>query len=80
MSVETLNIFQQLPHEILPEADADEASRQEFVKSFKQYIQSSILPGVKVAFDQRAAPAFQRQTGAAPDDRWKVREAMNGDA
>lgn len=80
MSDETLNIFQQLPHEILPEADADEASRQEFVKSFKQYIQNAILPGVKVAFDQRAAPAFQRQTGAAPDDRWKVREAMNDDS
>ena len=79
MGVENLNIFQQLPHKILPQADADEASRQEFVKSFKQYIQSSILPGVKVAFDKRAAPSFQRETGGAPEDRWKVREAMNDD-
>ncbi len=79
MAVENLNIFQQLPHPILPEANADERSRQEFVKSFKQYIQSGVLPGVKLAFETRAAPAYKRDTGKDADDRWSVREAMNPD-
>lgn len=79
MAVENLNIFQQQDHPILPEANADERSRQEFTKSFKQYIQSGILPGVKLAFEERAAPAYKRATGKPADDRWTVREAMNDD-
>lgn len=71
-----LNTFQQIDHPILPKANADETSRQEFVKSLKGYIQNSILPGVKLAYENRSAGAFKRETGDAPKDRWDVRKAM----
>ncbi len=79
MAVENLNIFQQLDHPILPDANADERSRQEFTKSLKQFIQSDILPGVKLALDERAAPQYKREKGEAPKTRWDVRDAMNAD-
>jgi len=79
MSVANLNTFQQIDHPILPASTADELSRQEFVKSFKGYIQNAILPGVKLAYDVRSAPAFAKSTGAAPKDRWEVRKAMLSD-
>jgi len=79
MSAANLNTFQQIDHPILPASTADELSRQEFVKSFKGYIQNAILPGVKLAYDVRSAPAFAKSTGAAPKDRWEVRKAMLSD-
>ena len=79
MSVANLNTFQQIDHPILPASTADELSRQEFVKSFKGYIQNAILPGVKLAYDVRSAPAFAKSTGSAPKDRWEVRKAMLSD-
>ena len=74
-----LNTFQQIKHPILPETSADELSRQEFVKSFKSYIQSDVLPGLKLSYDVRSAPAFAKNTGALPQSRWDVREAMKSD-
>jgi len=71
-----LNTFQQIDHPILPNANVDERSRQEFVKSLKGYIQQSILPGVKLAYENRSADAFKRETGAVPKDRWEVRKTM----
>jgi len=71
-----LNTFQQIPHPILPKADPDERSRQEFVKSLRGYIQGAVLPGVKLAYDKRSAPKFAKETGSPPKDRWDVRKAM----
>lgn len=79
MSASNLNTFQQIDHPILPMSTADELSRQEFVKSFKGYIQNAILPGVRLAYDVRSGPAFTKSTGAAPKDRWEVRKAMLSD-
>lgn len=71
-----LNTFQQNEHAILPKPNQDERSRQEFTKSFKQYIQQGILPGLTPIFRHRAAKAFQRETGHAPADRRDIRRAM----
>ena len=76
MSAPNLNTFQQLDHPILPKSNADERSRQEFVKSLKGYIQNAILPGVKLAYENRSAANFKQETGSAPKDRWDVRKAM----
>ena len=76
MSEMGLNVFQQIDHPILPKSNADERSRQEFVKSLKGYIQGAILPGVKLAYENRSAAAFERDTGTPPKDRWDVRKAM----
>ena len=79
MTENALNTFQQVPHPILPVATADELSRQEFVKSFKSYIQSDILPGLKLSYDVRSAPAYAKENGELPQDRWAVRKAMKLD-
>ena len=75
-----LNVFQQAPHGILPQATPDEASRQEFVKSLKQYIQGNILPGLGPVYQTRAAQNYARDKGRAPADRHEIRRAMVTDA
>lgn len=74
-----LNTFQQQPHDMLPRATHDEAARQEFAKSFKQFIQEGLLPGLKPVFTERAAKKFQQQHGRAPADRRDIRTAMEPD-
>ncbi len=71
-----VNTFQQEDFTILPKPNCDEKSRQEFTKSFKQYIQQRILPGLTPSFANRASPAFERKTGCAPRDRHEIRKAM----
>ena len=77
--MDMLNTFQQAPHAVLPRPTHDEASRQEFAKSLKQFVQGGLLPGLAGAFGKRAAPAFERQHGRAPADRHDIRRAMVAD-
>jgi SAM-dependent methyltransferase len=71
-----LNTFQQERHAMLPSMTHDEASRQEFTKSFKGFIQSSLLPGLTPVYRTRAAKAFERENGRAPSDRRDIRSVM----
>jgi SAM-dependent methyltransferase len=74
-----LNTFQQSPHAILPIANHDESSRQEFAKSLKQFVQQGLLPGLQPAYRQRAAKKFEAEHGRAPQDRRDIRAAMTED-
>ena len=74
--MDMLNTFQQVPHAALPGATHDQRSRQEFTKSLKQFVQQGLLPGLAPVFQNRAAKAFERETGRAPADRWDIRKAM----
>ncbi len=74
-----LNTFQQADHPILPKATADEASRQEFAKSFKGFIQSTLLPGLTPIYQGRVARTFEKAHGRAPADRRDIRAAMVDD-
>jgi ubiquinone/menaquinone biosynthesis C-methylase UbiE len=74
--MDMLNTFQQVDHPILPKANHDERARQEFTKSFKQFIQQGLLPGLGPVFGGRAAKKFEKETGKAPADRWDIRKAM----
>lgn len=71
-----LNTFQQAPHAMLPTSTHDEAARQEFSKSLKHFVQQGLLPGLQPAYEQRAAKAYEAQTGHAPKDRHEIRKAM----
>ena len=71
-----LNTFQQNRHAMLPAPTHDEASRQEFTKSFKGFIQSQLLPGLAPIYGGRVAPAFERAHGRAPADRRDIRAGM----
>jgi SAM-dependent methyltransferase len=76
MAMSMLNTFQQVDHPILPKATHDEASRQEFTKSFKQFIQAGLLPGLSPIYQKRVTPDFQRQHGRPPADRRDIRSGM----
>jgi ubiquinone/menaquinone biosynthesis C-methylase UbiE len=71
-----LNTFQQTDHAVLPTRTPDEASRQEFVKSLKHFVQRGILPGLGPVFQAKAAAGFEREVGRAPADRHDIRKAM----
>lgn len=71
-----LNTFQQADHPILPKATADEASRQEFTKSFKGFIQSTLLPGLTPVYKTRVSKRFEKEHGRAPVDRRDIRSGM----
>jgi SAM-dependent methyltransferase len=76
MTVAMLNTFQQGAHAMLPEATHDELSRQEFTKSFKQFIQAGLLPGLTPVYKGRVTKAFEREHGRAPADRRDIRAGM----
>ncbi|MEL7028185.1 MAG: class I SAM-dependent methyltransferase, partial [Pseudomonadota bacterium] len=76
MTAPMLNTFQQVDHAILPKSTHDERSRQEFTKSFKQFIQQGLLPGLDPIYRHRAASDFKRAEGRDPRDRWDIRTAM----
>ena len=74
--MDMVNTFQQNQHAALPRANHDERARQEFTKSLKQFIQQGLLPGLAPVFRGRAARAFEKANGRAPQDRWDIRKAM----
>ena len=63
-------------HGMLVEADRDERARQEFVRSFKAFIQSDIVPGIHATYHHEVKPAFERRAGHPPRDRHEIRELM----
>ncbi len=71
-----LNTFQQGDHPILPKANHDEAARQEFTKSYKQFIQQGLLPGLGPVYGSRVSKTFEREHGRAPADRRDIRTGM----
>jgi ubiquinone/menaquinone biosynthesis C-methylase UbiE len=79
MEPNLLNTFQQAKHDVLVTGTADELARQEFVKSFKQHIQISLLPVVQATYFARAEPAYVKQEGHAPEDYKQARDAFKDD-
>jgi SAM-dependent methyltransferase len=66
----------QARHSMLVAPDRDETARQDFVRSFKAYIQSGIVPGVHAIYHDEVKPAFERREGRAPKDRHEIRDLM----
>jgi hypothetical protein len=76
MSATMLNTFQQGSHAMLPEATHDEAARQEFTKSLKQFIQQGLLPGLTPVYKGRVIKGFEKEHGREPKDRREIRSGM----
>jgi ubiquinone/menaquinone biosynthesis C-methylase UbiE len=66
----------QARHAMLVTPDRDELARQDFVRSFKAYIQSGIVPGVHGAWQSEVKPGFVRANGREPKDRHEIRDIM----
>ena len=56
----------QYRHGMLPEFTAEEASRQEFVKSLKLHLAHKVAPGNKIAYERNLLPRFEKEHGRAP--------------
>lgn len=79
MDANFVNVFQQEAHPVLVDSDADDRARQEFVKSLKTQVQQSLLPAVSNTYFQQAMPAFQKETGNAPETYREARKALQND-
>jgi SAM-dependent methyltransferase len=66
-------------HAVFPTPSHDEAARFNFLANFNKYMASALGPGNKLAYDKRVHPAFVREHGREPKDRFEIRHAMNKD-
>lgn len=64
-------------HAIFPEPDHDEAARFDFLANFNKYMAIALGPGNKRAYDTQVLPAFVKEHGREPADRFEIRRAMN---
>jgi SAM-dependent methyltransferase len=66
-------------HAVFPTPSHDEAARFNFLANFNKYMASALGPGNKLAYDKRVLPAFVKEHGREPKDRFEIRHAMNKD-
>lgn len=69
----------QYRHGMLPESTAEEASRQDFVKSLKLHLAHKVAPGNKIAYERNLIPRFEKEHGRAPKNRHEVRKEMSNE-
>jgi ubiquinone/menaquinone biosynthesis C-methylase UbiE len=66
-------------HAVYPTPSHDEAARFNFLANFNKYMATTLGPGNKLAYDKRVLPAFVKDKGREPKDRFEIRHAMNKD-
>jgi hypothetical protein len=66
-------------HGVFPEPKHDEAARFNFLANLNKYLSGALGPGNQLAYERRVFPAFQKEHGRAPKDRFEIRAAMNKD-
>ncbi|MEO9470038.1 class I SAM-dependent methyltransferase [Parasphingorhabdus sp.] len=62
-----------------PQLTADEAARGRFVSGIRAFILNDLAGDMRKAYDDRAAPAFARENGRAPETSNEAHQAMRGD-
>ena len=67
-------------HEVFPDFDHDERARYNYLSNLNRFISTAIAPGTKVAFDNRIAPAFDKENGRPFQNRHEVKDAMAKDS
>jgi len=69
----------QAEHNVLPPTTHDEFARQEFVRSYKQYLVHKVHSGNAVAYEKRVRPKIAKEKHRDPNDRFEVRDEMTRD-
>ncbi|MEL7188492.1 MAG: class I SAM-dependent methyltransferase [Pseudomonadota bacterium] len=64
-------------HDVFPKPRHDDAARFNFLANFNRYMASELGPGNKLAYDTEVLPAFVKEHGREPKDRFEIRKAMN---
>lgn len=66
-------------HEMFPDANHDENSRQSFVRSFMGHLYQKVMPGNDILYKTRVVPHFEKTLGRVPETRKEVREALGAE-
>ena len=66
-------------HGVSPQASHDEAARFDFLANFNKFLAAGLGRGNKLAYEKRVLPAFRKEHGRDPQDRFDIRHAMNRD-
>ncbi|APG61661.1 SAM-dependent methyltransferase [Sphingorhabdus lutea] len=66
-------------HGVSPIPNHDEAARFDFLANFNKFLSAELGAGNKLAYDKQVLPAFEKQHGRPPKDRFEIRHAMNKD-
>ena len=69
----------ELQHPMKPELTPAEAARSRFVSGIRSFILNDLAGDLRTAYDKRAAPAFARDTGRAPETSNEAHQALRGD-
>ncbi|MEO5829389.1 MAG: hypothetical protein ABIQ36_02365, partial [Rhodanobacter sp.] len=67
-------------HGVFPESGHDDTARFDFLANMNGYLSTQLSPKVKVAYEMRAKPAYEKAQGHEPQTRQEVRKAMLGDS
>lgn len=66
-------------HGVFPTPSHDEAARFNFLANLNKYLAGALGPGNAIAYKSRVLPAFEKEHGRPPRDRFEIRHAMNRD-
>ncbi|WNC72139.1 class I SAM-dependent methyltransferase [Thalassotalea psychrophila] len=64
-------------HELFPQVKSDDVSRLNFLTHLNMHLAGNVLPGVKIAYENKVLPEFINEHGREPSDRHEVRVAMD---
>jgi SAM-dependent methyltransferase len=64
---------------MFPSPRHDEAARFNFLANLNKYLAGPLGRGNVAAYEKRVLPAFEKEHGRGPRDRFEIRRAMNGD-
>lgn len=67
-------------HALFPETSHDEIERINFLAQMNRHLATSVVPGVKTAFEKRVEPAFEARRNRKIANRHEARKAMLEDS
>ena len=70
---------EQTRHQALTPTSHDEKARQDFVRSYKEYLVKNIHAGNRERYDNAVKPNFEKLNDREPSDRFEVRDMMVDD-
>lgn len=73
------NLAPQAAHGALVTGGHDDRARQDFAFTLRNLVTSDWMPATRRVFDRRAAPAFAKSRGRAPQSPRDIRDAMDAD-
>lgn len=74
------SLVDQTDHAALIKGAHDDRARQDFAFTLRNHVTSEWMPSTRTVFEQRAASAFKKANGNAPQNPRDIRKAMDADS